>query len=315
MSPKMDHTNPQPYQWDFDRVLPRDDVEFLTFSVGVFQWLPKASGRGLKKSSTIRVKGYAAEYKLIHHKAEELCKKLNREQVRCDNPPAWVQKQYSVPRPAYLIVERTDDCLTSTQVRAIREREMKRLLLPAGFVRAPDATYVRQAGNQIHLINFQWSSGGGKYTVNLGFHYAFTPGFFHAERLRPNEFNFLDCAFSARIGRFIRGGLDVWFPYGNDRERLAATFSENVALCLATFERFSRKWHDPVAWLARISSVGKYRSTSTTPWDLKYPLAFAASIAKQNGQPALAAKFLKQFIAGAPSEAWRKAHTRLADNV
>ena len=103
----MDHSPPKPYQWDFDRALPNGDVDFLTFSVGVFQWLPKASGRGLKKSTSIRVKGYAADYKSVHDKAQELCKRLNRDQVRSDDPPAWVQKQYSV-RPA--VPQRVPEC-------------------------------------------------------------------------------------------------------------------------------------------------------------------------------------------------------------
>jgi len=309
----MHNSSPKPYQWDYDRDLPRDDVDFLTFSVGVFQWLPKASGRGVKKSPSIRVKGYAVEYKLVHHKAQELCKRLNREQVRSDNPPAWVQKQYSVPRPAYLIPERIDDTLTGAQVRTVRLREMKGLLLPAGFVRAPDSTYVRQTGNQIHLINFQGASFGATYYVNLGFHYAFAPGFFHDRHLQPAEYHVLDCAFWARIGAFIPGG-PASFPYGDDRGRLRAQFHENVALCLATFERFSQKWQDPAQWLDKISPTGKFRSASANPWDLREPLALAACVAKEVGKAALAAKYLKRYIDKAP-QGWRAIHQRFAESL
>ncbi|HEY3963919.1 MAG TPA: DUF4304 domain-containing protein [Planctomycetaceae bacterium] len=312
-------SSPKPYQWDFDRVLPNEDVDFLTFSVGVFQWLPKASGRGLKKSTSIRVKGYAAEYKLVHDKAQELCKRLNRDQVRSDDPPAWVQKQYSVPRPADLIVERIDDSLTGAQVRAVRLREMRRLLLPAGFVRAPDGAYVRQIGNQIHLIGFQGAKYGGEYTVNLGFHYSFAPGFFQKKRLRPSQFHLLDCAFRTRIGSFIPGGLDRWFPYGDDRERLRATFNENVELCLSTFERFSRKWEDPAQWLAKIPLTGRCRSRTTAPWGLDYPLLLAACVAKEVGRSALSAKYREQFIASAircvRPELWQVVFQRLAASV
>ncbi|HEY3968733.1 MAG TPA: DUF4304 domain-containing protein [Planctomycetaceae bacterium] len=315
----MDQSTPKPYQWDFDRDLPRDDVDFLTFSLGVFQWLPKASGRGLKKSPTIRVKGYAVDYRSVHDKAQELCKRLNREQVRSDNPPGWVQKQYSVPRPADLVVERIDDSLTGAQVRVVRVREMQRLLIPAGFVRAPEGTYVRQAGNQIHLIGFQGAKYGGSYTVNLGFHYAFAPGFFHAKRLRPDEYHLLDCAFRTRIGSFIPGGLDRWFPYGDDREQLRATFKKNVALCLATFVRFSRKWEEPAQWLAKIPLTGKCRYTVAEPWRIERPLLLAASIAKQTGKSALAAKYRKQFIASAihctRPERWRVVYEKLAASV
>src|SRR5262245_24233934 len=145
---------PAAYLWDFDRSQPGDELDFVTFSVGVFQWLPKASGRGLKKSTSIRVKGYAAEHKLVYHKAQELCRRLNHERGRSDNPPAWLQKQYSVPKPAHLVIERTTDDLTGAQVRGSRSQVMKRLLLPGGFVHAKGGTYVRKADDQIHLIDF-----------------------------------------------------------------------------------------------------------------------------------------------------------------
>ena len=165
------------------------------------------------------------------------------------------------------------------------------------------------------MIDFQGALFGGKYTVNLGFHYSFAPGFFRGKQLQAGQVQLLDCAFRARIGDFIPGGLDVWFPYGNDRERLRATFNENAALCLATFERFSRKWQEPEQWLAKISLAGKYRSTSTKPWDLHYPLLLAACVAKKAGKSALAANYLKQFILEARSEDWRIVLTRLAGNV
>ena len=49
-----------------------------TFSVGIFQWLPKASGKGLKKSAVIvRVKGYISEPEKVYQKAKEICLQLD----------------------------------------------------------------------------------------------------------------------------------------------------------------------------------------------------------------------------------------------
>src|SRR5262249_23690915 len=163
---------------------------------------------------------YAAEHKLVYHKAQELCRRLNHERGRSDNPPAWLQKQYSVPKPAHLVIERTTDDLTGAQVRGSRSQVMKRLLLPGGFVHAKGGTYVRKADDQIHLIDFQPSQWGHGYTINLGFHYGFIKGFFHDKRLAPAAFHLLDCALFARIGDFAPGGTDTWYDYGNDREQL-----------------------------------------------------------------------------------------------
>jgi hypothetical protein len=45
-----------------------------TFSVGVFKWLPKAGGKGLKRSPVIyRVKGRMSQPEKVYDRAEELC--------------------------------------------------------------------------------------------------------------------------------------------------------------------------------------------------------------------------------------------------
>jgi hypothetical protein len=49
-----------------------------TFSVGIFQWLPKSSGKGLKKSAVIvRVKGYISEPEKVYQKAKDICTQLD----------------------------------------------------------------------------------------------------------------------------------------------------------------------------------------------------------------------------------------------
>lgn len=46
-----------------------------TFSVRVFQWIPRASGKGLKKSKCLkRIRGYVAQPEIVHEKAEQECK-------------------------------------------------------------------------------------------------------------------------------------------------------------------------------------------------------------------------------------------------
>ena len=45
-----------------------------TFSVGVFQWLPKANGKGLKKSAVkLRVRGSSSYPGKVYHYAETAC--------------------------------------------------------------------------------------------------------------------------------------------------------------------------------------------------------------------------------------------------
>jgi hypothetical protein len=44
--------NPKPYEWDYDGACDpakSRSRSMQTFSVGVFQWLPKKSGKGLKR--------------------------------------------------------------------------------------------------------------------------------------------------------------------------------------------------------------------------------------------------------------------------
>ncbi len=50
-------------------------------------------------------------------------------------------------------------------------------------------------------------------------------------------------------------------------------------------------------------------------WELNYPQFFAASIAKEVGQLAVALKLAMLFIDAAPSESWRPNYTKLAGHV
>jgi hypothetical protein len=83
----------------------------------------------------------------MYAKAQEICDRLNAEKASVANPPKWLQKQYSVPEQVGLIVPRVQDDLRGSVVRSIRESVMKRILLPAGFMKGKGGTYVRQQGD------------------------------------------------------------------------------------------------------------------------------------------------------------------------
>ena len=49
-----------------------------TFSVGIFQWLPKASGKGLKKSAVkFRIKGSVSESDKVYRTANVFCSQMD----------------------------------------------------------------------------------------------------------------------------------------------------------------------------------------------------------------------------------------------
>lgn len=54
----------------------------IGFSLGVFQWLAKSGGKGLKKSAVkIRVKGYIRDAEKVYNQAREICRRLDAGEV------------------------------------------------------------------------------------------------------------------------------------------------------------------------------------------------------------------------------------------
>jgi len=211
----------------------------------------------MKKSKSIaRVLGYTAEPERVFAEANKLCGRLNREGATAAAPPAWLRKQYSVPRPAGVTIERTSTDFTAAQVRSIRLRVMKDQLLTAGFVIGKDATYVRRHEEQVHLINFQGSKYGHEFTVNLAFHYSFVPPLFHRRTMPLAHLHVLDCIIRERIGRFLPGKRDTWFKYCEDRGELITELSQCATTCLAIFDRYAKRWSDPSVFLDDFSDVG-----------------------------------------------------------
>jgi hypothetical protein len=237
------------YTWDFEHPAAGTLERFNTFSVGIFQWLPKASGKGMKMSKGIaRVLGYTAEPERVYEKAVQICARLNREGAKVDAPPHWLQKQYSIPRPTGMIIERDSDDFTAAEVRAMRLAAMKEHLLPAGFIIGKDASYVRRRGEMIQLINFEASKPGHQFTVNLGFHYSFIPPLFQLDSLALSRCKLIDCIIYDRVGRYPTHD-DKWFGYGKDaqvlKENLLGCAKTSVEVC----DRWGARWSDPARFL------------------------------------------------------------------
>jgi len=284
------------YHWDFDRIPADRDPAFLTMSIAIFQWLPRSSGKGLKKVNCSRVHGYQIERHRVYAKAQEVCDRLNSEQASALERPPWLQKQYSVPRPTTMPVERRTDQLSPATVRSIRERVMKQQLLPLGFVKSADATYVRKQGNQIHVINFQGSRYGGQYTVNLGFHYDFLFPDFAWKMIPLGKYVLVDCALQARIGNFIGNGHDRWFEYGLNRPQLAETFAENIAICQKVLARYGKKWANPDVWLEIPRNASSELPHQVGKWHLPLPWSFLAGVAIKCGRWKIAESAIDELL-------------------
>lgn len=52
---------------------------FKTFSVGIFQWVPRSSGEGFKKGKVlVRVEGFTNDPEKVYSKAQEICEQLDK---------------------------------------------------------------------------------------------------------------------------------------------------------------------------------------------------------------------------------------------
>ena len=74
------------YQWDFSgSCAPGNALGWYnhSFSVGIFQWIPKSSGEGLKKSAVIkRVKGLTSDPESVYAQARAICAEKNKKRER-----------------------------------------------------------------------------------------------------------------------------------------------------------------------------------------------------------------------------------------
>ena len=58
-----------------------------TFSIGIFRWLPKASGKGLKRGKVVyRIRGKVSDAEKVYSRAQEICRSI-------DESPDWLKNQ------------------------------------------------------------------------------------------------------------------------------------------------------------------------------------------------------------------------------
>jgi hypothetical protein len=155
-------------------------------------------------------------------------------------------------------------------VRTVRNKVVEQRLFPAGFIKGKstpyDTAYVRQVGEQIHLVSFQPNPQGGEFTANLGFHYTFLPPVYQMRKITLEEMSLPDFTLRARIGLFIHG-KDLWFAYGDDREALKKRFEFLVRTALNVFDRYTQRWQDPLVL------VGDQASRELEPWHCESKLS------------------------------------------
>jgi hypothetical protein len=80
----MPKANPQPYEYDFDGACapgqPGAYAHAVSFSLGIFQWIPRASKKGLKRGKVVRrIKGYLRNPEEALGRARAVCEELNRD--------------------------------------------------------------------------------------------------------------------------------------------------------------------------------------------------------------------------------------------
>ena len=77
--------NKEAYKHDFDGACAPGWLGTIgqqTFSVGIFQWLPKANGKGLKRSPVCyRVKGSVSNDHKVYKRAREVCRLLDKGEI------------------------------------------------------------------------------------------------------------------------------------------------------------------------------------------------------------------------------------------
>ena len=77
----MPSPKPKPYEWDFDGACAPGNAHgrYETFTLGIFQWIPKASGKGLKRGKVIRrVEGRTDSPDEVFARAQTIVDQMNR---------------------------------------------------------------------------------------------------------------------------------------------------------------------------------------------------------------------------------------------
>jgi hypothetical protein len=75
--------HPIAFMWDYEGAYDPNSKKIVpfqseTFSVGIFQWVPRVSKKGLKKSAVVkRIRGRADKPENVYKRAQEECDKRN----------------------------------------------------------------------------------------------------------------------------------------------------------------------------------------------------------------------------------------------
>ena len=82
----------RPYQWDYDGSCkpggPSGYSGCATFSVGIFQWVPRGSGKGLKRGKVVqRIKGGMSTDAVAEVFAKARAECARREKLQADLTP------------------------------------------------------------------------------------------------------------------------------------------------------------------------------------------------------------------------------------
>ncbi len=73
------HVTPVAGMWDFDGACAVHGTWNRTFTIGIFQWIPTANGKGVKRGKvTKRFLGERGENEIVYAKAEDYCASLEK---------------------------------------------------------------------------------------------------------------------------------------------------------------------------------------------------------------------------------------------
>jgi len=144
----------------------------------------------------------------------------------------------------------------SRNLRKAKALALKNILVPAGFVKGKHL-FVRHTGIQIHGIEFQTSTWGGVYFVNVGFHYDFLPS---GPKLALKD----ESGVTYELGDFLSyKRLEDWmrpapYPsewnYWGNLEEVQESVDRTSTDAVEILNRLSRQWVNPADFLAQAAS-------------------------------------------------------------
>ena len=111
-----------------------------------------------------------------------------------------------------------------------------------GFRAIGATSFARGVGEQLHFVGLQYGGSSRGFTYNLACHFRGLPSLFDFKPMSLNELDDLNCGLRARVGQFIRDGLDLWWD-ANSSELHAAIAEATWAIDRA-FAKCIERWDD-----------------------------------------------------------------------